>query len=81
MTTVINTFLTEVAMELADLGITDPTTDQIADAMLSRINRQGAIFSQLFTHSFSSMQTARQHEALAEISGAVYNLLQARVAK
>jgi len=45
-------FLNEVAVELVSKGITEPTPEQIADAMAARINRQGELYERLFGCSY-----------------------------
>jgi hypothetical protein len=64
-------FLNEVAAELVSRGVENPTVEQIADAMETRIARQWALFAKLYPNGLYQRSDAAR-EVLAEMASAVY---------
>lgn len=65
-------FLKEVALELANNKITNPTPEQIAEAMTARIHRQGDLYSKLFGHTWHGPSAQRAKDFLCDLSASVY---------
>lgn len=65
-------FLNEVAAELVSNGISQPTEQQIADAMVARINRQGELFVRLFENRYCGQVANGTREFVAALAADVY---------
>jgi hypothetical protein len=65
-------FLNEVAAELVSRGISEPTAEQIADAMASRINRQGQLWERIFGCSWRGQAANGTREFVSSLAESVY---------
>lgn len=70
-------FLNEVAAELVSRGISDPTEEQITDAMVSRINRQAQLWERLFGNGYRGQVANGTREFVSEMARSVYEELTA----
>jgi hypothetical protein len=68
-------FLKEVAAELISSGIEAPTSEQIADAMVRRINRQGELHERLFGCSYRGQVANGTREFADALASDVYRQL------
>jgi len=76
-------FLKEVAAELISKGISEPTTEQISDAMAARINRQGELCTRMFGGStvWAGARVTAEREFVRALAESVYNELRNSEAK
>jgi hypothetical protein len=65
-------FLNEVAAELVSRGISEPTSEQIADAMVGRINRQGQLWERIFGCSWRGQAANGTRAFVSSLAESVY---------
>jgi len=77
MTNTETNFLKEVAAELISRGIAEPTQEQIADAMVARINRQGELYARLFDSGWRGQAANGTEKFVSAMAEEVYNSVRA----
>ena len=71
-------FLKEVAAELVSRGIAEPTSEQISDAMVARINRQGELYERIFGNGYRSARVNGTREFVSALGESVYAMCKSR---
>lgn len=65
-------FLNEVAAELVSHGITEPTAEQIAEAMEYRLDRQSYLYNKFYGAPLHSVAVTREQEFKLAFAAEVY---------